>query len=260
MSTRSAQSTNRTSVVATIAGLARRANPAFALAVVALPVLALVYAVTAASVQQHTYVHVMAGVLWTGIDVFMAAVIGPVLGGVDPRVRAAVFEKFTPKLFFVMPTLAAITTVGGITLAMRMSVFPHAMPWLALFTAAVTVPSLLSIGYQFDAFRDRRWLAWFGVAVVGSAAFLYDTMGAFAMTSPVMLVVLADITLLTVLGNGVLMPGEVRIYREITSEDPDTDLVGDIGLRNARISGVQGVLQFVIIAAMVYLRWGGLPL
>ncbi|WP_435102878.1 hypothetical protein [Halarchaeum sp. P4] len=240
--------------------MARRANPAFALAVVAIPVLALVYSVTAASVQQHTYVHVMAGVLWTGIDVFMAAVIGPVLGGLDPRVRAAVFEKFTPKLFFVMPTLATITTFGGITLAMRMGVFPHAMPWLALFTAAVTVPSLLSIGYQFDAFRDWRWLAWFALAVVGSGAFLLTTMGSFAMTSPVMVLVLVVITLLTVVGNGVLMPGEVRIYRQITSENPDTDLIGEIGLRNAKLSGLQGVLQFVIIAAMVYLRWGGLPL
>ncbi|WP_188978930.1 hypothetical protein [Halocalculus aciditolerans] len=237
-----------------------RANPAFAVGVVAVPVAALLAAALAGTLQQLTYVHVMAGVLWTGIDLFMALVLGPVLGGLDGRARAAVFERFTPKLFFLMPTLAVVTTFGGITLALDLGVFPHAMPWLALFTAAATTLPLLSIGYQFDAFTDRRWLAFFAIAVLGSGSFLYTTLGAFAWTSPLMLIILADIALLTILGNGTLMPGEVRIYYQITSDDPDTDLIGRIGLRNAKLSGVQGVLQLVIIAAMVYLRWGGLPL
>lgn len=249
----------RHSILGTIRGMGMRANPAFAIGVVGVPVVAFLYAVFAGTVQQHTYVHVMGGVLWTGIDLFMALVLGPVLGGLDGRVRAAVFEKFTPKLFFLMPTLAVITTFSGITLAMRLGVFPHAMPWLALFTLAVTVLPLLSIGYQFDAFTDWRWLSFFAIALVGSAAFLYTTLGDFAWTSPVMLVILADIALLTILGNGTLMPGEVRIYYQITSEEPDTDLIGQIGLRNAKLSGIQGVLQLLIIAAMVYLRWGGFP-
>lgn len=249
----------RHSILGTIRGMGQRANPAFAVGVVGVPVVAFLYVVFAGTVQQHTYVHVMAGVLWTGIDLFMALVLGPVLGSLDGRARAAVFERFTPKLFFLMPTLAVITTFGGITLAMRLGVFPHAMPWLALFTAAVTILPLLSIGYQFDAFSDWRWLAFFAIAVLGSAYFLYTTLGDFAWTSPVMLVILADIALLTILGNGTLMPGEVRIYYQITSDQPDTDLIGQIGLRNAKLSGVQGVLQLVIIAAMVYLRWGGFP-
>jgi hypothetical protein len=57
-----------------------RANPAFAAGAVVVPVVALVYAVLFGTPQQHTYVHVMAGVLWTGIDLFMAIVFGPVLG------------------------------------------------------------------------------------------------------------------------------------------------------------------------------------
>ncbi|MFW5918411.1 MAG: hypothetical protein ACOCR0_02900, partial [Haloferacaceae archaeon] len=61
--------------------MARRANPAFAVAVLAIPLVALGYALTIASLQGHTYVHVMAGVLWTGIDVFIGGVLGPVIGG-----------------------------------------------------------------------------------------------------------------------------------------------------------------------------------
>jgi hypothetical protein len=123
-----------------------RANPAFALGAVGVPVGVLAYAVMFAPVQIHTYVHVMAGVLWTGIDLFMALVLGPVLGGLAVGERASVFERFTPKMTFLMPSLALVTIVGGITLAGRLGYFPHADPWLALFTAASLLPALLLLG------------------------------------------------------------------------------------------------------------------
>ena len=59
-------------------GMANRANPAFAAAVVAVPLVALAYAVTAGTLRHLTYVHVMAGVLWTGVDLSMGLVLGPV--------------------------------------------------------------------------------------------------------------------------------------------------------------------------------------
>ncbi len=128
------------SVRGTVAGMADRANPAFAAAVVLVPILALVYAKTLATPEVHTYVHVMAGVLWTGIDLFMALVLGPVRGGLSVDQRASVFERFTPKMAFLMPTLALVTIAAGITLLMRIWSFPAADPWLALFTFATTVP------------------------------------------------------------------------------------------------------------------------
>ncbi|WP_135820597.1 hypothetical protein [Halostella litorea] len=234
-----------------------RANPAFAVGAVAVPLAVLAYAVLFAPIEVHTYAHVMAGVLWTGIDVFMALVLGPVLGGLSVEERASVFERFTPKMTFLMPTLALVTIAGGITLAERMSYFPHADPWLALFTAASLVPAVLLIGWQFRAFGDRRWRAAFAVVAAGSAAFLALTLPDFAMTRPVIAVSLAVVTLLSVLGFGVLMPGEVRMYREMTSAEPDPNVISRIGMRNAKLSGVQGALQLAVVAAMVYLRWGG---
>ncbi|NHN49612.1 hypothetical protein G9464_18755 [Halostella sp. JP-L12] len=233
-----------------------RANPAFAVGAVAVPVVVLAYAVTG-PLQHHTYAHVMAGTLWTGIDLFMALILGPVLGGLDVDARASVFERFTPKMTFLMPTLATVTIVGGITLAERLGYFPHADPWLALFTAATLLPALALIGWQFRAFGDRRWQAAFGLALVGSAAYLARTLPEFAMTRPVIAVTLVVVAALAVLGFGVLMPGEVRIYREMVSSDPDPEVISRIGMRNAKLSGVQGVLQLAVIAVMVYLRWGG---
>nr|WP_202613882.1 hypothetical protein [Halostella pelagica] len=241
----------------TIQGMGARANPAFAVGAVAVPVGVFAYTVLFASVQLHTYAHVMAGVLWTGIDLFMALVLGPVLGGLAVEERANVFERFTPKMTFLMPSLALVTIVGGITLAGELGYFPHADPWLALFTAASLLPALLLIGWQFDAFRDWRWLAAFGVAAVVSAASLATTMPDFAWTRPVIVVSLAIVTVLSVLGFGVLLPGEVRLYREMISNDPDPDVISRIGMRNAKLSGVQGAFQLAVVAAMVYLRWGG---
>ncbi|WP_349292259.1 hypothetical protein [Halobacterium zhouii] len=234
-----------------------RANSAFAAGAVALPLAALVYAVAFGTVEQHTYVHVMAGVLWTGIDLFMAIVLGPVLGGLDVEERASVFQRFTPKMTFLLPTLALVTIVGGITLALRMDLFPHADAWLAVFTTVTLLPALALIGWQLDAFRDWRWQAWFGAATVGSVAYLVVALPGFAMTNHAIAAALVIVAALSVVGFGVLMPGEVRIYREMTSANPDTQLIGDIGMRNAKLSGVQGVLQLAIVAVMVYLRWGG---
>jgi hypothetical protein len=240
----------------TIRGMAARANPAFAVAVVVVPIAALVYAVTVGSREIHTYVHVMAGVLWTGIDLFMALVLGPVLGGLSVDERAGVFQRFTPKMTFLMPTLALVTIVGGITLVSRVTAFPAADPWLALFTAAATLPALLLIGWQFDAFADWRWLGLFALALAASGAWLALTLPDFAMTSPLIALALGIVTVLSVLGFGILLPGEVRIYREMVSDSPDAQLIGDIGLRNAKLSGIQGAFQLAIVVVMVYMRWG----
>lgn len=245
------------SVRGTVRGMGTRANPAFAVGAVAIPLALFAYALTLGTIEQHTYVHVMAGVLWTGIDLFMAMVLGPVLGGLAVEERSTVFQRFTPKMTFLMPSLALVTIAGGITLALRLDIFPHAQPWLAILTAATLLPALLLIGWQFDALGDRRWLAVFAIAFVGTGAYLGLTLPNFAMTRPVLVVTLAIITVLSVVGFGVLLPGEVRMYLEMRSGDPDPNLISTIGMRNARLSGIQGLFQLGIIAAMVYLRHGG---
>jgi hypothetical protein len=239
--------------------MAERANPAFAAGVVVVPLAALAYAVTVAPAVHHTYVHVMAGVLWTGIDLFMAMVLGPVLGGLALEERSSVFQRFTPKMTFLMPSLALVTIAGGITLAMRGVRTPmqNPHPWLALFTLFATLPPLLAIGYQFDAFGDWRWRGWFAVGLLASAAYLAVTLPDFATTQPIYVAILAVMVVLNFVGFGVLLPGEVRIYFETVSDAPDEEVIGAIGLRNAKLAGVQGVFQFSIIVLMVYLRWGG---
>nr|WP_205254519.1 MULTISPECIES: hypothetical protein [Halorussus] len=238
-----------------VSGMANRANPAFAAGVVAVPVVALLYAVTVGPLRQLTYVHVMAGVLWTGIDLFMGLVLGPVLGGLDDDQKAAVFRRLTPKTTFLMPSLALVTVFGGVSLARRLGKFPHADPWIALMSTAIALPVILLVAWQFGALTDRRTLAVFGVVGVGHAAWLAQTLPEFAMTSHEIAAALGIVTMLSILGFGVLLPGELRMYREMTSADPDEALIGAIGMRNAKLSAVQGALQLAIIFVMVYVRF-----
>jgi hypothetical protein len=244
-----------TTVRGTIRGTADRANPAFAVAVVAVPLMAFAYVLTMGTVRQHTYVHVMAGVLWTGIDLFMGLVLGPVLGGLAVDARADVFRRFTPKMTFLMPALALVTIGGGLTLAVELGTFPHAAPWMAITSTAIMLPALLLVGWQFGALRDWRWLAAFVIVLVTHGAWLATTLPAFAMTSHEILAALGIVTLLSVIGFGVLLPGEVRMYLEMVSPDPDSEVISTIGMRNARLSAVQGGLQLAIVLVMVYIRF-----
>jgi len=241
----------------TIVGMGQRANPAFAVGVVAVALAALSYATTMASIQNHTYVHVMAGVLWTGTDLFIGAILGPVIGGLDEEASAAVFERLTPKTAFFLPSMAFLTIATGIPLALRLGVFPNAGPWLALFTFFNVVPILLLLGWRLNAFDDWRWQLPFAVGAVGSLAWVATTIGAFRMTEPALVVALALVTLLSVQGFGFLMPGEIRIYKQMVSPSPDASVISAIGQQNAKLGGLQGLVQLVLIADMVYLRYGG---
>jgi len=237
--------------------MAVRANPAFAVGVVAVALVALGYALTVASLRIHTYVHVMSGVLWTGIDLFIGAVLGPVVGGLEDEQSAAVFERLTPKLAFLLPMLSLVTIATGLALAIRVGLFPHSGPWLALFTAANLIPMLLLLGRRLNAYGDRRWQAAFALATVGSLAWVAATIGAFQMTTPAVVVALAVVTVLSVQGFGFLMPGEIRMYLEMTSAQPDPSIISAIGRQNAKFGGIQGLFQLVLIVDMVYLRFGG---
>ncbi|MFB6103796.1 MAG: hypothetical protein ABEJ57_01740 [Halobacteriaceae archaeon] len=246
-----------TSVRGTIRGLATRANPAFAAGIVVTAALAVTYALTVASLQVHTYIHVMAGLLWTGIDIFIGAVVGPVAGGMDEEESASFFTRLTPKTTFLLPSLAFVSIATGLTLAQRVGLFPHAEPWLAIFTAVNLIPVLLLLGYRLDAYRDWRWQTTFAIATIGSLAWVVLTIDAFAMTTHAVVAALAIVTLLSVQGFGFLLPGELRMYLEMTSDDPDPRVISAIGQQNAKLGGVQGAFQLVLILVMVYLRYRG---
>lgn len=239
--------------------MAQAANPAFAVSVVVLPLAAFGYVQTAGTITQHTFVHVMIGVLWTGIDIFMGTVVGPVIGGLDEQSASQFFQRFTPKSAFLLPTIANVAIFSGITLAIRTGLLPTPSAWLALFTLINVPGALLLVGWQFGAWRDWRWLTPFVLAVVGSSVWVAVTIGGLQMPIPAILAALVIVTVLNLQGFGLILPGELRVYLEMNSADPDPGLIQRIGQRNAKLAGVQGTFQVLIIFVMVYLRYGGFP-
>jgi hypothetical protein len=96
------------------------------------------------------FVHVMAGVLWTGIDLFMGFVIGPVLRHVSIDTRRAMIAGIIPRTLILMPTLSTITSTAGWFLAVRMGFLDLGYPefwWVIAALTIVTVLTVQGLGY-----------------------------------------------------------------------------------------------------------------
>jgi len=179
-------------------GIVRATNPVFIVLSIGVPVGALIYAMNSESFTSINYVHVMAGSLWTGIDLFLGFVLGPVLGRLDPGERVAVFKRLMPRMTFLMPVLAGVTFTSALELTDRMGL-PLDSPWII---AALVVTGILGIQ-----------------------------------------------------GFAVLLPNEIRIFKQLLSDKPETDKIARLGMQNARLGGVQGIFQLAIIFIMAIIRF-----
>jgi uncharacterized membrane protein len=100
------------------------------------------------------FVHVFCGLLWTGIDLFMGFMLGPILRTVDIAARKAVLLRLTPRTLFLMPTLAIITGTTGWYIARDMGFTALPWPqygWIAAALALVTLMSIQGLGYLLPA-------------------------------------------------------------------------------------------------------------
>ena len=96
------------------------------------------------------FVHVICCVLWTGIDLFMGFVIGPILRKVGMSVRREIIVRLVPRTLFLMPTLSIITGTTGWFLAEDVGLFDVPWPqfgWVAAALALVVLMTIQGIGY-----------------------------------------------------------------------------------------------------------------
>lgn len=120
------------------------------LAAAALAFAVMVVAILGPSLWFLDFVHVMAGALWTGIDLFMGFVIGPVLRGVSLDTRRAMIAGIIPRTLILMPTLSTITSTAGWFLAVRMGFLDLGYPqfwWVIGALAIVSVLTVQGLGY-----------------------------------------------------------------------------------------------------------------
>ena len=91
------------------------------------------------------FVHVITGLMWTGIDIFMGFVLGPILRRVDVSVRREVALRLTPRTLFLMPTLAIITGTTGWYLTVQLGFLALPWPQFGWIVAALALITLLTI-------------------------------------------------------------------------------------------------------------------
>jgi hypothetical protein len=108
-------------------------------------ILVMVVAILSGSAFFLNFTHVMAGVLWTGADLFLGFFVGPSLRASPFEARRAFVTRLTPKTLFVMPTLAIITGTSGWFLAKQLGFLDQPWPQFGWVVAALTLITILTV-------------------------------------------------------------------------------------------------------------------
>jgi hypothetical protein len=109
----------------------------------------LVVAIATNNLWALTFFHVGGGGLWTGIDLFLGLIIGPILGRLSVPARIEFTVRFMPKMLVIMPTLVAMTLGAGFQLARHLgnldANYPH-HSWLVASYIIVGVMAVIALG------------------------------------------------------------------------------------------------------------------
>ena len=112
---------------------------------VALAFAVMIAAIVAGNTFFLNFVHVMTGVMWTGIDIFMGFVLGPVLRQTDVPARRAIAVRLIPRMLFLMPTLAIVTGTAGYFLAKQLGFLDVEYPAHLWVDAALIIIAILTV-------------------------------------------------------------------------------------------------------------------
>jgi len=106
---------------------------------------AMIAVIVAGNIWLLDFVHVFSSLLWTGVDLFMGFVLGPILRRVDLSVRREIVRRLTPRTLFLMPTVSIISGTTGWFLAVALGY--TALDWPAFWwvTAALILVTLMTI-------------------------------------------------------------------------------------------------------------------
>ncbi len=128
----------------------------------------------------------LSGVLWTGADIFLGFILGPVMRRLEISQRTAVIEYLVPRTLLYFPAVSLTTGTAGWYLA----------SWLGMLNAG------------------NPQVPW-------------------VMTALVL------ITLMTILGLGVMLPNSLRMWFELRKPQPDRAFISGLNRYNIINAGVQ---------------------
>jgi hypothetical protein len=110
----------------------------------------MIAAIVAGNLWLLNFIHVFSSLLWTGVDLFMGFVLGPILRRVDVSVRREIVRRLTPRTLFLMPTVSIISGTTGWFLAVALGYTALEWPaygWVAAALVLVTVMTIQGLGF-----------------------------------------------------------------------------------------------------------------
>ena len=123
--------------------------PTRGLPFVALIVVLLIVAIRGNWLWALDFFHVAGGGLWTGIDLFVGLVVGPIIGRMSPAARMEFSIKFMPKMVLLMPVLVTMTLGSGWQLARHLGNLDAGYAqhgWLVASYIVVGVMAVIALG------------------------------------------------------------------------------------------------------------------
>jgi hypothetical protein len=123
--------------------------PLAAIPIVTVVLTGLVVAIAGNWLWALDFYHVVGGGLWTGVDLFVGFVVGPIIGRMSIPARVEFSVKFMPKMLLLMPTLVTMTLASGFQLARHIGALQSGSPqhpWLVASFVVVAVMAVVAIG------------------------------------------------------------------------------------------------------------------
>jgi hypothetical protein len=139
--------------------------------------------IVAGNIWLLDFVHVFSSLLWTGVDLFMGFVLGPILRRVDLSVRREIVRRLTPRTLFLMPTVSIVSGTTGWFLAVALGYTALDWPaygWVAAALILVTLMTIQGLGFltpvnvyvclqlqqpKPDMNKISFWMRWYFYAV-----------------------------------------------------------------------------------------------
>jgi hypothetical protein len=120
-----------------------------------LPVVALILAGVVVAIARDArwglvFCHVVGGGLWTGIDLFVGFVVGPIIGRLSIPARVEFSKKFMPMMLLIMPTIVTMTLAAGFQIARQDGYLDTSNPkhaWVVASFIVVGIMAVIALAY-----------------------------------------------------------------------------------------------------------------
>ena len=123
--------------------------PLVGLPIVAVVIVGMIVAIATNSLWALDFYNIVGGGLWTGIDLFLGLVLGPIMGSMSIPARVEFSTRLMPKMLLIMPTLVTMTLGAGFQLARSLGNLSANSPqhgWLVASYIVVGVMATIAIG------------------------------------------------------------------------------------------------------------------